>query len=382
MHSMVRIGFFSGDRERLLEDMQALRPTCLASVPPLLNHIYDKIAVSTIGAKGLKGMLCRMAHRSKVKRITSGRGYRHPIWDRIVFDKVAKLFGGQIQLLVSGTVMLTPEVQNFMRACLSCVVSQGYGQTESSALCQGQELDDYSTGNSGPPGPGIDFRLRSIPELGYHVTDHPCPRGELLIRGENLAVGYYKDPEKTATLMKDGWLTTGDVARINADGTVTILERIDNVIKSGSLVHIELGQLEHIYSNHKVVRQCFVYSSPLFCKMAAIVVPKPEAFVPWARGIAKSPKAELEELCQNNDVAKALTQELCKLGSAAKVHDDAMISAIHLEPTPFAQINSNFYTTTFKMRRHLVNQHYKPIFDKLCDSDDFTADPKFKQTKK
>ncbi|KAJ1810654.1 medium-chain fatty acid-CoA ligase faa2, partial [Coemansia sp. RSA 2599] len=109
MHRMVRIGFFSGEKTLLLEDMQTLQPTFVAAIPPVLNRIYDKLALNTIGAKGLKGMLCRMAHRSKVKRITSGRGYRHPLWDRIVFDKVAKLLGGRVQLLASGGCMLGPE---------------------------------------------------------------------------------------------------------------------------------------------------------------------------------------------------------------------------------------------------------------------------------
>ncbi|KAJ2846664.1 medium-chain fatty acid-CoA ligase faa2, partial [Coemansia erecta] len=375
MFNMVRIGFYSGDPTRLLDDMQALRPTFLASVPPVLNRIYDKVAFSTIGAKGVKGLLCRMAYKSKEKRIVSGRGFKHPLWDKIVFDKVAKLFGGEVQLMISGAALLAPEVHTFMRACLSCNILQGYGQTETAGNSMAQDIDDFTTGNCGAPAPGIDIRLRSIPDMGYNVTDSPGPRGELLVRGDNVTVGYYQDPEKTAELMEDDWLVTGDIVRINTDGTISVIERIKNAIRSASTIYLEPGPLEIIYEKHELIDQCFVYGSPRIYKLVAVVVPNSEMFIPWARKITGSPKAQLAELCESKEVAEAMTQELLKLGAQAKVPSPAMIGAVHLEPTPLAQVNSQFYTSTLKLRRHLVNQHYMPIFDKLCDSLDFTTDP-------
>ncbi|KAJ2852782.1 medium-chain fatty acid-CoA ligase faa2 [Coemansia erecta] len=381
MLDIVRVGFFSGDVSRVLDDMQVLRPTFFATVPPVLNRMYDKIASNTIGAKGIKGLLCRMAYKSKEKRITSGRGYKHFLWDRIVFNKVAKLFGGEIELAVCGGTIFASQVQNFMRACLSCDVTQVFGQTETSGTSMCQERQDFSTGTCGVPTPGVDLRLRSIPEMGYNVTDSPCPRGELLIRGDHISKGYYQEPEKTAELMEDGWMVTGDIVTVNTDGTFTIVERIKNAIRSASTVYIEPGPLEVIYSNHHLISQCYVYGSSRIFKLVAIVVPRPETFVPWARNIAKSPKAELIELCESKEVAEALTQELLKLGSEARVPSPAMIGAVHLEPKPLEQVNSQFYSTALKIRRHLVNQHYMPVFDKLCETVDFTTDPKFSEIK-
>ncbi|KAJ1718186.1 medium-chain fatty acid-CoA ligase faa2, partial [Coemansia erecta] len=101
-----------------------------------------------------------------------------------------------------------PDVHNFFRAALSCNVIQGYGQTESIASGSIQTTDDVSTGNIGIPSPGIDIRLRSIPEMGYVATNPDCPRGEMMIRSKGLFSGYYKAPEKTAETMDGEWLAT------------------------------------------------------------------------------------------------------------------------------------------------------------------------------
>ncbi|KAJ2780524.1 medium-chain fatty acid-CoA ligase faa2, partial [Coemansia interrupta] len=160
MHDRIRVGFFSGDVTKVLDDMQMLRPNIIAGVPPFLNRIYDRIAAATIGAGGLVGFLSRMGYRSKISRIRSGGGFKHVLWDALVFSKVAKLFGGNVRMLISGATPLRPDVQNFFRVCLSCMVLQGYGQTETAAGGLIQGLDDYSDDNIGMPNPGVDVRLR------------------------------------------------------------------------------------------------------------------------------------------------------------------------------------------------------------------------------
>ncbi|KAJ1935488.1 medium-chain fatty acid-CoA ligase faa2, partial [Kickxella alabastrina] len=96
MFGFIQIGFYSGDMNNLVDDMQTLRPTIIVAVPRLLNRIYDRIASSTIGAKGAVGFLSRMGFKSKVKRLQAGRSAKHALWDKLIFNKVANIFGGRV----------------------------------------------------------------------------------------------------------------------------------------------------------------------------------------------------------------------------------------------------------------------------------------------
>ncbi|KAJ2859921.1 medium-chain fatty acid-CoA ligase faa2 [Coemansia asiatica] len=357
--------------------MQELRPTIVTLIPMILNRIYDKVAAATLGANGIKGWMSRQAFKSKVKRISSGKGYRHALWDKLVFNKISRLFGGRVELMVSGATPLAPEVQDFFRACLSCQVIQGYGQTETAAGGLVQSRDDLSTNTIGIPAPGVDIRLRSIPEMGYNVTDMPCPRGEMMLRGQLTLRGYHNNPEKTAELMDGKWMATGDVVMVNPNGTFTILDRINNIIKSASVMWVEPSSLELIYVKHKLVSFVYLYGFERAHELVAIVVPNATTFAPWARTIVKNPEADIAELCQSKDVAAALTKELRQLASQHKIPPPAMIGAVHLEPTSLDQVNRDMYTSTMKIRRHMVNHHYKIKFKELYSTLDCITDPKF-----
>ncbi|KAJ1863315.1 medium-chain fatty acid-CoA ligase faa2 [Coemansia sp. RSA 2703] len=377
MHGYVRIGFSCGDSSRLLNDMQTLRPTVLTIIPMILNRMYDQIAKATIGAKGITGLVSRLGFRSKFKQISAGRGFQHALWDRLVFDKVASKFGGNVKLLISGATPLSPEVQDFFRVALSCNVIQGYGQTETVASGLIQPLDDLTSGNIGVPSPGVDVRLRSIPEMGYNVTDTPSPRGELMLRSKIVFSGYNGQPERLKEVMDGEWMATGDVAKVNNDGTISLVDRISNVIKSASVMWVEPTLLETTYSSHHLVKSVYVYGYERAHELVAIVVPEPSTFDPWACKIAGKADADLAELCNDESVAKAMTQELRTLASKHHIPPPAMIGAVHMESTPLEQINKEFYTATLKIRRPIVNQHYKAQFEEMYSTLDCTTDPKF-----
>ncbi|KAJ1722967.1 medium-chain fatty acid-CoA ligase faa2 [Coemansia erecta] len=377
MHGMVRIGFSCGDSLRLLDDMQVLRPTVLTITPITLNRMYDRIAGATIGATGISGVLSRFGLKSKTKRISAGRGFRHALWDRLVFDKVASKFGGNIKLLASGGTPLNPEVQDFFRAALSCNVIQGYGQTETVAGGLIQMNDDRKNNNIGVPSPGVDIRLRSIPDMGYNATDAPSPRGEMMIRSKILFSGYNGDPERTKEIMDGEWMATGDIVQVNSDGSISFVDRIVSTMKSAWCISIEPAPLEMIYSSHRLVNYVHVYGNVCTYELVAIVVPEPSAFVPWARAVAGKADAEMIKLCKDDSVAKEITQELRVLASKNNFPPRAMIGAVHMEPVPLDQINKEFYTSTLKIRRHIVNQHYKTRYNELFSTLDTTIDPKF-----
>ncbi|KAJ1720840.1 medium-chain fatty acid-CoA ligase faa2 [Coemansia erecta] len=365
MHDIIRIGFASGIDTLLLSDMQALRPTVIMTTPRLLKSVYDKVALATVENKGVAGILSRFAYKSKLKRINSGRGFKHALWDRLVFRKIAQLFGGKTNLVVSGAMTLDSEIQNFFRAALSCNVIQGYGQTESIASGVIQKIDDVSTGIIGIPSPGVDIRLRSIPEMGYNATNRKCPRGEMMIRSEGIFSGYFKAPEKTAETMDGEWLATGDITQVNPDGSLTTIDRMKNVIRNSSSINVETEPLEIIYGAHRLVDSVIIHGSLRAYDLIAIVVPKQETFVPWAQKIVGNTNAGLVELCKDERVADVMASELRAHGSKAKTSTPVVIGAVHLEPRDFAQIDREFLTLSRKLRRFKIIQYYDSVIDGL-----------------
>ncbi|KAJ2785610.1 medium-chain fatty acid-CoA ligase faa2 [Coemansia javaensis] len=378
MFGLTRIGFYSGDMDALMDDIQTLRPTTMIAVPRLLNRIYDSVAAATVGAGGLTGMLSRIGYRRKLRRINAGRGPRHALWDRLVFGKVAARFGGRLQALFCGAASVRPEVLTFFRACLSCTVIQGYGQTECAVSGTLQLASDTAADNAGVPPPGVEIRLRSMPEMGYQVTDLPCARGELLIRGPNVSSGYLKEPAKWRESMDGSWLLTGDIAQLNPDGTITIIDRAKSIIKTGQGVWVAPERIESVYTKHPLVKSMLVHGAEDQRDLVAVVVPDAEKFVPWARRVADVRKGAAEPplaaLCAQEEVVAALLRELRELAAASGLLAAEHIAAIHCEPEPFESRCAEFQTSTYKLRRRVVLEHYQSALDGLySDLDGSTA---------
>ncbi|KAJ2742158.1 medium-chain fatty acid-CoA ligase faa2 [Coemansia sp. BCRC 34301] len=364
MFGGVRIGFFSGDLTRLLGDIQALRPTVLFVFPMLLDAIHRRIAQATVAAGGIKGLVSRMAFACKLKRVAKGT-LCHALWDRVLFGKIAATLGGRIRMIVSGGKALNQDVAMFFRAALSCQVLEGYGQTEAFASGTGQPTGNQLSGHMGVPCPGNDIRLRNRPEIGYLSTDQPCPRGELMIRSKSVFVGYLKEPEKTSEAMDGDWLATGDIVQINGNGTFSFISRVNNHFKTSTSTWISPERLENIYSQHTLVKAMFVHGNARCYKVVAIVVPDPLYFLPWARAVARTPAATLEELCENAEVVRELAMELRTHAGFADLSVHEQLGAIAIEPTPFTEKKCGLCTATLKLKRQAAAKYYDKVLERL-----------------
>lgn len=119
-----------------------------------------------------------------------------------------------------------------MKICFSCPIVEGYGLTESGASGTAMDPEDTITGHVGGPGETLKMRLRSIPDMGFNVTDQPYPRGELLLKGLSIFEGYYKNPEKTREAFDhDGWFCTGDAVQVFPNGSLMIIGRSKSIFK-------------------------------------------------------------------------------------------------------------------------------------------------------
>ncbi|KAJ1642258.1 medium-chain fatty acid-CoA ligase faa2 [Coemansia asiatica] len=378
MHTGIKIGFYHGDMQALLEDMQQLQPTVLTIIPHVLNRVYDRIAQASVAADSLSGSLSRKAYAAKLRRIRNNGALTHSFWDKLIFSKISALFGGRVQTMICGSAYLDPRVQDFFRAALSCNVIQGYGQTETMAGGTIQQRSDTSSNNVGVPNPGVDLRLRSIPEMSYHVTDTPGPRGELLVRAPNVFSGYLRDAEKTRESMDGEWLATGDIATVNPDGSFSIIDRVKNVIKTAQAMWIEPEPLESTYAQHPMIKNIFIYGSERERELVAVAVPDPASFIPWARklvGGGGGGSENIDELCADLKVRAAMVEELKLLAARNNVPRPGHIAAVHLEPSPFESVSSEFYTITLKVRRHVVRAHYKGAFAALYKTLSCNDDP-------
>ncbi|KAJ2691134.1 medium-chain fatty acid-CoA ligase faa2 [Coemansia spiralis] len=365
MFGGARIGFFGGDKTRIVDDIQELRPTVLFAFPLLLNMIHERMAKATTGAGGIKGLLSRVALRSKQKRISSTGKLSHGLWDRVLFNKVAAKLGGRIKAILCGGMSVNPEVMDFFRAALSCEVLQGYGQTETMASGTAQRMGDFTAGHIGIPNPGIEIRLRSKPEFGYLVTDSPCPRGEMMLRSKSVFAEYLGEPEKTQNTMDGDWLATGDIVQINPTGTIKFISRTTNHLKIGAGYWISNERLENIYTEHPLVQSVYVDGHEDYYKIVAVVVPTASEFLPWARVVADLPTASLEDLCANPTVVQELRQKLRMHAEANGLAVQEQIGAIYIEPMPFRERNCALYTSTLKLKRREAAKFYDEQLKKL-----------------
>ena len=233
------ISFFRGDPTKLIEDIQACRPTIMPVAPRVLNKIHDKVQAGMHAAGGLK--LALFKRGLAVKREGLKRGIlTHGFYDALLFNKLKRALGmDAIRFVVSGSAPLSENVMTFFRCMLGICIVEGYGQTEGSAAATLSHTDDIgSVGHVGGPVGGVEIVLADVPEMGYLKTDTihdgaPCHgRGEIWVRGPNVFKGYYMDEAKTReTVDEDGWLHSGDIGLWTEAGAIKIIDRKKNIFK-------------------------------------------------------------------------------------------------------------------------------------------------------
>ncbi|KAI8323245.1 acetyl-CoA synthetase-like protein [Martensiomyces pterosporus] len=361
----IHVGFYSGDIQRILEDAQVLRPTVMVGVPRLLNRIYDRISAATIHAPGLSGVIARTAIGQKLKKLDTGGGVKHALWDRVICNKIALAFGGRLELLCSGSAPLDSKVLNFLRVAIGCTIIEGYGLTESYAAGTSHIHRENTGAHIGVPVPGIEIRLRDVPEMSYLTTDKPCPRGELLVRGGSVFKGYYKNEEKSKEALDDGWLITGDIAQINEEGNIRIIDRRKNIFKLSQGEYVAPEYLETVYSRHPLVLNILVHGDTLKSELVAVVVPDPETFIPWAAKITGNASTPMEQLVKNEQVVGALLAELRSHGSESRLHGFEIIRSLYCDSTPFDIEGNGLLTSTLKLKRDTATAYYRETIDAL-----------------
>ncbi|KAG0005648.1 hypothetical protein BGZ80_005418 [Entomortierella chlamydospora] len=368
-----KIGYFRGDILLLLEDVGELRPTFFPAVPRLLNRIYAKLVASTIEAPGLVGALARRGVATKMANLAAGKGVTHPLWDRLLFNKVKMALGGRVQVILTGSAPIAKEVLSFLRIAFCCVVVEGYGSTEGLATATITMPDEYIAGHIGCPRAGCELKLVDVPEMNYHSTDKPYPRGEICIRGETVFKGYFKDEKNTKeTIDADGWLYTGDIGFVDNRGCFTIVDRKKNIFKLAQGEYIAPEKIENVLGARcNLIQQIYVHGDSLESTLVTVVIPEPETFLPFANGIVGTNVAiddveGISKLCKDPKVIHGVAKELEKAGKAGALRGFEFPKRVYLTTEAFS-VDNGMMTPTFKVRRPQVAEHFKEQIKVMYD---------------
>jgi long-chain acyl-CoA synthetase len=247
------IAYWTRDPKRLLEDIAEVRPSHLPSVPRVFEKIHTAALSGIEDQQFAKRLMARWAlETGRRARSVERRGKqlgrlgrsRRGIADRLVLGKVRGLFGGQLQLALSGAAPIAKDVLEFFDSC-GIPILEGYGMTESTAAATLNTKESQRFGSVGKPLPGTEVRT--------------APDGEILLSGPHVFAGYFKDPEATSETFDDGWLRTGDLGHIDPEGFVSITGRKKDIIITSSGKNITPTNIENQLKESRWISEAVVY---------------------------------------------------------------------------------------------------------------------------
>ncbi|KAJ5176481.1 uncharacterized protein N7482_002358 [Penicillium canariense] len=371
-----RIGYFHGNIVELVDDLKLLKPTGFMSVPRLYSRFGTAVRAATVEAPGFKGALSRHIVAAKTANLNnpdpSQATIKHAIYDRIWAKKVAAALGlERARYMVSGSAPLDPTLHGFLRIATGTDVVQGYGLTESYACGTAQSTYDLTTGNCGQLAPCVEACLASLPDMEYSVDDKPYPRGELLLRGNNMFNEYFKNPEETAkAITEDGWFRTGDVCQIDEKGRFIIIDRRKNVLKLAQGEYISPERLEGvILTELGYLGQAYVHGDSMQTFLVAIFGVAPDLFAPFAskvlgRTIASTDLAAIKGALSDEKVRQAVLRDLDRVAKKHRLAGYERVRNCSLKLEPFT-VENNLLTPTLKLKRPPVVKVYRALLDQL-----------------
>ncbi|PIK44518.1 putative long-chain-fatty-acid--CoA ligase 5 [Apostichopus japonicus] len=356
------IGVYSGDLQKLLEDIATLRPTYFPVVPRVANRFVDGINTKVNQGGALKKAIFNYALKAKHSMLERGIVTRKSFWDKLVFNKVQDQFGGRLTAVFSGGAPIAPEVIMYLRAVLGIYVAECYGQTETTCCITHSLVQDPTAGHVGPVNPGLEMKLRDVPEMKYFAEQD---QGEVCVRGGNIFDGYWQDEEKTKeTKDADGWLATGDIGRWLPNGALQLIDRRKHIFKLSQGEFIAPEKIENIYARNRFVMQNFVYGSYFQSSLVGVIVPNPDEIPALASELKL--EGTLAELCERKELKKAFLDQLLQFGKEEGLQGFEQVKDIILVSEPFSQEN-NLLTPTLKNKRPQLTEEFQDDIDKMYE---------------
>ena len=322
--------FYAEKIEKLLENISEAKPTIMTAVPRFYQNLYNKINMNLKKQTGFKAKLIEATLRLGRKKLLNQNMTFYEklinfIVDKLVRKKIKKQFGGNLRAFVSGGGALDKEIGEFLNS-VGLPTLQGYGLTETSPVVSCNPIHKIKVETVGPPFKGNEVKI--------------AEDGEILVKGENVMLGYWNKKEETEKVIINGWLHTGDIGEIDPnDGYLKITDRKKDIIVSSGGDNISPAKIENMITNEPEIDQCMVYGDKKNY-LVALIVPN---------------KDFLNEKEKINKVIEKINKKLTLLEKIKK---------IQLIDENFS-IENGLMTPTMKVKRKKVTEKYKNQLENL-----------------
>ena len=322
--------FYAEKIEKLLENISEAKPTIMTAVPRFYQNLYNKININLKKQTGFKAKLIeatlRLGKRKLLnQKMTFFEKFLNFMVEILVRKKIKKQFGGNLKAFVSGGGALDQEIGEFLNS-VGLPTLQGYGLTETSPVVSCNPIHKIKVETVGPPFKGNQVKI--------------ADDGEILVKGENVMLGYWNKKEETNEVIIDGWLHTGDIGEIDPkDGYLKITDRKKDIIVSAGGDNISPAKIENMITNESEIDQCMVYGDKKNY-LVALIVPN---------------KDFLKEKEKINNVIEKINKKLTL---------SEKIKRVQLIDENFS-IENGLMTPTMKVKRKKVTEKYKNQLEKL-----------------
>ncbi|XP_043983533.1 long-chain-fatty-acid--CoA ligase 4 isoform X2 [Gambusia affinis] len=338
-------------------DSSVLKPTLMAAVPEIMDRINKNVMSKVQEMSYLQKTLFTLGYKYKLEQVK--RGHDAPLCNMLLFRKVKKLLGGRVRMMLSGGAPLSSATQRFMNVCFCCPVGQGYGLTETCGAGTITEVADISTGRVGAPLICCEIKLRDWAEGGYTSKDKPHPRGEILIGGPNVTMGYFRQDGNDQDYFTDEngqrWFCTGDIGEVYPDGCLMIVDRKKDLVKLQAGEYVSLGKVESALKTCAFIDNICAYANSEQNYVISFVVPNQKKLTELAkqRGIG----GKWEEICNHPEMEKEVLRELTEVAAKFKLQRFEVPVKVHLSPEPWTP-ETGLVTDAFKLKRKELKNHY------------------------
>jgi long-chain acyl-CoA synthetase len=338
--------YYAQTIDTLQQQFLEVKPTILTSVPLLFVRVYTRIMKSIETMPRRRKLLVKTAVRI-------GRRYRgnksHILWkaaDRIILHKIRERTGGSLRYVISGASALNKEVSEFFDA-IGITIYEGYGMTEASPVISVNRPEKNKFGTVGKPLDGVEVKIAGD--------------GEILVKGDTVMPGYYRNEKETNETIINGWLHTGDIGQMDEDNYLTITDRKKSLIKSEGGEYISLTHVEDTISESKYVSQVITFAGDDKPFITALIVPDFDELKSYA-GTKDIYFEDNLDLVQNKEITKLYESEI---DHYQKGHAKfTRVRKFVLLPKPFT-IESGEMTPTLKLKRKVIEERYKDVIDKM-----------------
>ncbi|MBI2418105.1 MAG: AMP-binding protein, partial [Ignavibacteriales bacterium] len=350
-------------------NIRETRPTFLLSVPSLAKN-FRKSIERGIREKGTKTeklfhYALKLAYNYNGLGFDRGKGIRklsyplYKLFDRIIFSKIRENFGGRLEFFIGGGALLDIELQRFFYA-IGIPMFQGYGLTEAAPVISANVPVCHKLGSSGKIVQGMEVKI--CDETGIEVWEGQ--KGEIAVRGENVMVGYWRNPKATEETIKDGWLFTGDLGYLDKDGFLYVLGRSKSLlISNDGEKYSPEGIEEAITEVSPFIDQLMLYNNQSPCTVA-LLVPNKEALLRYLKEQALDFSTERGQ----REALQKLDNEINRFrddGEFADMFPQRWLpSAIAVLGEGFTEQN-HFMNSTLKMVRGKISEFYSTRIDYL-----------------